>query len=178
MGGAVISYPWATALVYRAYGEVPPAPAAAAAARGESRSGGAPITGGPIEPMIAAAAAQMPGWNTISVALPAPDAPRIVLTVDAGDGGQPHKRATLTVDRRTGEAARWEPFSSQSSGRRARMWLRFAHTGEVYGIVGQTIAGLASAGGAVLVWTGLALAWRRFGRWRQRRNPEALPNAA
>ena len=28
-GGVVISYPWATALVYRAYGEAPPAPAGA-----------------------------------------------------------------------------------------------------------------------------------------------------
>ena len=33
-GGVVISYPWATALVYRAYGEQPPAPAGALAARG------------------------------------------------------------------------------------------------------------------------------------------------
>jgi uncharacterized iron-regulated membrane protein len=177
MGAAVISYPWATALVYRAYGEAPPAPAAAAA-RGEARSGGAPINGAPLETMIVTAAGQMPGWKTISVALPTPDAPRVVLTVDAGDGGQPHKRATLTLDRRTGDVVRWEPFSSQSPGRRARTWLRFAHTGEVYGLVGQTIAGLLSAGGAVLVWTGLALAWRRFGRWRQRRSAEALPKAA
>ena len=57
---------------------------------------------------------------------------------------------------------RWEPFSSLTAGRRARSWLRFAHTGEVAGVVGQTVAGLVTAGGAVLVWTGLALAWRRF----------------
>jgi hypothetical protein len=60
---------------------------------------------------------------------------------------------------------RWEPFSSQSPGRRARSWLRFAHTGEVYGLFGQTVAGLVSAGGALLVWTGLSLALRRFLRW-------------
>jgi hypothetical protein len=29
-------------------------------------------------------------------------------------------------------------------------------------VVGQIAAALASAGGVVLVWTGLALAWRRF----------------
>jgi uncharacterized iron-regulated membrane protein len=180
LGATVISYPWATALVYRAYGETPPAPAAAAGAAargGDARSARAPISGPALETMVAAAAAQMPGWKTISVALPAPDAPRVVLTVDAGDGGQPHKRATLTIDRTTGAPVRWEPFSSQSSGRRARTWLRFAHTGEVYGLVGQTVAGLVSAGGAVLVWTGLALAWRRFRRWRQR-STEALPKAA
>ena len=47
--------------------------------------------------------------------------------------------------------------------------MRFAHTGEVLGIPGQTIAGLVSAGGAVLVWTGMALAWRRLRSWRKRR---------
>ena len=118
--------------------------------------------------MIERAATQMPGWKTISVALPAGDAPRVVLTLDSGDGGQPQRRATLTVDRRTGEIVRWEPFSAQSPGRRARTWLRFAHTGEVYGIPGQTIAGLVTAGGAVLVWTGIALALRRFLSWRKR----------
>ena len=35
-------------------------------------------------------------------------------------------------------------------------------TGEIYGLTGQTIAGLASAGGAVLVYTGLWLALRRL----------------
>jgi uncharacterized iron-regulated membrane protein len=169
VGGAVISYPWATALVYRAYGEVPPAPAASAAARaGGSRSAGARVVGPGFETMVAAAAAQMPDWKTISLALPAPDAPRVMLTVDSGDGGQPHKRATLTVDHRTGALVRWEPFSSQSPGRRARTWLRFAHTGEVYGLAGQTLAGLVTAGAVFLVWTGLALALRRFSRWRKR----------
>ena len=47
-GGVVISYPWATALVYRAYGEAPPAPAGAAA-RGSGpggRGAGAGARGG------------------------------------------------------------------------------------------------------------------------------------
>ena len=101
-----------------------------------------------------------------------------MLTLDSGDGGQPQKRATLTLDRRTGETVRWEPFSSQSSGRKARTWLRFAHTGEVYGLAGQTLAGLVTAGGAVLVWTGLALALRRFASWRKRSSRGAMSKAA
>ena len=52
--------------------------------------------------------------------------------------------------------------------------LRFAHTGEVAGIPGQTIAGLASTGGAVLVITGLALAIRRFLAWVVRRSKSSL----
>jgi uncharacterized iron-regulated membrane protein len=51
--------------------------------------------------------------------------------------------------------------------------LRFAHTGEYWGLPGQTIAGLASAVACVLVWTGLALAWRRFVAWRARPRTQA-----
>ncbi len=178
-GGVVISYPWATGLVYRAYGEAPPAPAGGAAARVGGPGGGARAgarstgpesreVGVQLDTMIATASTHMPAWKTISVALPAANAPRVVLTLDSGDGGQPQKRATLTLDRRNGEVVRWEPFSSQSPGRKARTWLRFAHTGEVYGLTGQTLAGLVTAGGAVLVWTGLALALRRFAAWRKR----------
>jgi uncharacterized iron-regulated membrane protein len=211
-GGVVISYPWATGLVYRAYGEQPPAPAGAAAGGGPgaARAGGPGARAGgpgrgaeaprteerranrteresdqpsgakpvaPLESLVAKAQAHMPEWKTISLALPQGNAPRVVLTLDAGDGGQPHKRATLTLNRQTGEVERWEPYSSQSAGRRARTWLRFAHTGEVYGLTGQTIAGIVTAGGAVLVWTGVALALRRFLGWRKR-GRAALAKAA
>jgi uncharacterized iron-regulated membrane protein len=57
---------------------------------------------------------------------------------------------------------------AERPGRRARSISRFLHTGEVLGLLGQTIAGLASLGGVVLVWTGLALTWRRFRAWRAR----------
>jgi uncharacterized iron-regulated membrane protein len=58
--------------------------------------------------------------------------------------------------------------------------MRFAHTGEVLGIPGQTIAGLVSAGGVVLVWTGIALTLRRFNAWRarQRERPDAAATRA
>ena len=68
---------------------------------------------------------------------------------------------------------RKETFADNSPGRRARSILRFAHTGEVAGIVGQTVAGLVSAGAVVLVWTGFALAWRRFRAWWRRTQPDA-----
>jgi len=40
--------------------------------------------------------------------------------------------------------------------------LRFGHTGEVFGLAGQTVAGLASLGALVLGYTGLSLAIRRL----------------
>jgi uncharacterized iron-regulated membrane protein len=177
-GGVVISYPWAGALVYRAYGEEPPPsnrPSGGTQPHGSEAL--RPAEGLPLEAAIDAAVTRMPEWKTISVSVPPLNAPRVVVTLDAGNGGQPHKRATLAIDRRTGVIAVWEPFSHQSSGRKARMWLRFAHTGEVYGLAGQTVAGVATAAAAVLVWTGLALALRRLLAWRKR-SRVALPRAA
>ena len=62
----------------------------------------------------------------------------------------------------------WDPFSSQSPGRRWRAILRYAHTGEVAGFPGQTLAGLAALAAGWLAWTGLALTWRRYRCWRHR----------
>jgi uncharacterized iron-regulated membrane protein len=96
------------------------------------------------------------------------DAP-VVFNIDRGTGGQPQKRASLTLDRATGAEVKWEPFAAGTLGRRMRSVLRFAHTGEVLGILGQTIAGLVSLGAAVLVYTGLSLSLRRLRAWRGRR---------
>ena len=66
-------------------------------------------------------------------------------------------------------------YSSYTRGRQLRSMLRFAHTGEVGGIIGQTIAGLVSTGGAMLVFTGLLLALRRFGTWVANRSRSLKP---
>jgi uncharacterized iron-regulated membrane protein len=112
---------------------------------------------------------QVEGWRTINVRVPESDRAPVVFAIDKGDGGQPQHRSTLTLDRATGNVVTYESFESQSLGRRLRSISRFAHTGEVLGIPGQTIAGLATAGSVVLVWTGLALAWRRWRAWLKRR---------
>jgi uncharacterized iron-regulated membrane protein len=128
------------------------------------------------------AESEVPGWRTVSLRVPTASGAPAVFTIDKGDGGQPHLRSTLTLDSRTGEIARHETFSDLTLGRRIRNTMRFAHTGEVLGIPGQTIAGIVSAGGAVLVWTGLALAWRRFRTWVGRRirrsDSSRVPSAA
>jgi uncharacterized iron-regulated membrane protein len=67
-----------------------------------------------------------------------------------------------------GMVVNWETFADQSAGRRLRSMLRFAHTGEFWGLPGQTLAGLVSAAACVLVWTGFALASRRFRAWQSR----------
>lgn len=164
-GAVPISFPWASTLVYRLAGDTPPAPAPPAARRADVPA--APVSFAGLDAAWAAAEAQVPEWRAISTRLGGSDAP-FTLTVDAGYGGQPQKRGTLTVDRASGAVRSWETFEALSPGRRARSWLRFAHTGEYYGLTGQTVAGLVSAGGAMLVYTGLALAWRRFVAWLRR----------
>ena len=93
----------------------------------------------------------------------------VVISLDAGYGGQPQLRSTITIDRATSAVAKAETFDDLGPGRRARSWLRFVHTGEYYGLAGQTIAGIVSAGSAVLVYTGIALALRRLWARRRRR---------
>ena len=169
LSATVISYPWASNLVYRVVGEQPPTPQRPAGPQGEggARAPEPPALAG-LDLHLARAEQHAPGWRTISLRVPTNETAPLAFTIDHGSGGQPQKRGTLTLDRTTGAVVKWETFSSNSLGRRVRTVLRFAHTGEVLGLPGQTIAGIASAGGAVLVYTGLALSLRRFVAWRRR----------
>lgn len=118
---------------------------------------------------------QVPGWKTVSLRIPGSGDAPLTFSIDRGNGARPDLRSQLTLDRKTGAVVRYEPYASQNLGRRLRAWSRWVHTGEAGGLVGQAVAGVASAGGAVLVWTGLALAWRRFRAWRARRAQAPAP---
>ncbi|MGB0899981.1 MAG: PepSY domain-containing protein [Psychrobium sp.] len=89
-----------------------------------------------------------------------------IYTVDNGNGGEPTKRLSVAVDNLTGEIADTSGFDDYSTYRKIRNWVRFAHTGEYYGVVGQTIAGIASFLACLLVYTGIMLSWRR---WKNRK---------
>jgi uncharacterized iron-regulated membrane protein len=170
---APISFPWANALVYRIAGEAPPAPAAPAGRTNTSpRAENAPraVSTDGLDGLWARAEQQIPGWRSINLRLAGAGEGPAVFTIDEGNGGQPQLRSTLSLNRKTGEVVRWEPFAAQTAGRRLRSWTRFTHTGEYYGLVGQTVAGIASAGAVVLVVTGLSLALRRAAGWRARRS--------
>jgi uncharacterized iron-regulated membrane protein len=160
-----ISYSWAGNLVYRVTGETPPAPRGQATSGRTRESRESTVSFAGLDHLLVRAESHTIGWQSITVQIPSAfDAP-VIFNIDQGNGGQPQKRAQLTLSRTDGEVVRWEPFSSYSKGRQLRSILRFAHTGEVGGFPGQTIAGIASAGAVVLVWTGLALALRRFRSW-------------
>lgn len=171
LSGVVISYSWAGNLVYRAAGEEPPPPRTAPPAGARPEAPAEVSTEG-LDPLVRRAERQVAGWRTISFQLPAEAAAPVTFSIDGGTGGQPQYRSQLTLDRATAGVVKWEPFASYTPGRQARSVLRFAHTGEVLGVPGQTVAGIASLGAAVLAWTGLALTWRRFRAWLARRRQQ------
>jgi uncharacterized iron-regulated membrane protein len=90
----------------------------------------------------------------------------VSFTISDGGSWNAFARSTLTLDAATSEVRQWQPYTNSSLGQKARGWFRFAHTGELFGIVGQIVAGLGCAGGVALVWTGLSLALRRLFNWK------------
>jgi uncharacterized iron-regulated membrane protein len=90
----------------------------------------------------------------------------------------PFARSQLTVDPATASTIRWEPYEETSLGQKARGWVRYAHTGELFGLTGQILAGIACVGGVVLVWTGLMLSARRLVRSLRKGPTEDLSRAA
>jgi uncharacterized iron-regulated membrane protein len=171
----VISYPWASNLVFQLAGSDPPAQSGPPGPK--SKPGPPPAApSAPPAPLdlsgIDRAAEHIRNrteeWKTIIIQLPAPADEIVAFTVESGLGGQPQLRSTVIVDRNSGEIVRETGFGDMDPGLRARIWLRFVHTGEYYGFWGQTIAGIASVAGVILVWTGVALAYRRYRTWRNR----------
>lgn len=173
----VFNYSWANNLVYQLAGEQPPqsGPSRAAAERfGDTVDPTALLS---FEELfeITANSTEAGNWRTITINLPDAGARTVSFAIDQGNGGQPQKRHSLTLDAQTGAIAAWAPFDSQTRGQQARRWVRFLHTGEALGIAGQTLAGLVSLFAIFMVWTGLALSSRRLLRAVRRRQQEHTP---
>jgi uncharacterized iron-regulated membrane protein len=185
VSAVVISYPWASRLVFRLAGsQMSPPPGPPGSQRSMPLSGSAaraafpgpahqqqqtPLRLDGLDEILSNVKKNYPGWKTISFQLPTVANKTVTVSVDAGMGGQPQLRSTVIVDKSSGTIIRSEQFKDMDPGLRARLWMRFVHTGEYYGFAGQTIAGIASAAGAILVWTGLALSFRRYFSWMKRR---------
>lgn len=153
--GVTLSYSWARDAVYVAAGV-------------EGATGRAAPATGPFEAPAAlnaafdAAQAVDPAWHRITLSLPAPHATAIMATVDAGSGRQATQETAVTFDIASGEINKTMTWADQPASRQLGAFLRFGHTGEFFGIIGQTVAGLASLATLISIFTGLALAWRRL----------------
>ena len=173
--GAIMSYQWANNFLYTRTGNEPPPPAPAPGAAAPPREGQRRPRAAEtrrvavgLDALWARAERQVQGWVAINARLSQrPDGP-VTFLIQEPVGWHPSPRSQLVLDPVTADVVKWEPFAGQNMGRRLRAWVRPLHTGEAAGLVGQAIAFLASAGGTMLVWTGLALAWRRFRGWCRR----------
>lgn len=165
--GMVISYQWASNLVYTLTGsEVPQQQQQAQNQQNRETN---PVIPGNLDELWTRAAQQTEDWEFITLRVPTSAEAPVVFTIREGKELNPFASSTATFSAQTGELSKWEPYAGGSTGRRLRSWMRFAHTGEAFGIVGQIIAGLATLGGAFLVWTGFSLALRRFRNWRAKK---------
>ena len=120
-----------------------------------------------LDAIWARAAEQVPTWRSITARLPTRSGAPVTFTIVDARSWNAFARSQLTVDAATAKVSKWEPYDATSRGQKWRGWVRFGHTGELAGLPGQIVAGLACAGGAMLVWTGLSLAIRRFLNWRR-----------
>ena len=146
----VISYPWATQLVYQVFGSTPPE-------RQQSRGEREAVATDPaaLDRLWSVAAAETnrvaPSWQSIGVRLPLPQDGEISVAVDEGTGARPDKRSQLMLDAASLRVIEHKTYVQQSAGQQARSWLRWIHTGEAGGLFGQLVAMLASAAAVMLV---------------------------
>jgi uncharacterized iron-regulated membrane protein len=159
----VFYFPWANAMVYGVFGESPPA---RVNSNNRPASPGARAEAGRVQGFLdqglALAEARGLNWRTLTVRASLEENAPVELAFDTSLGGQPQSVTTLTLN--SDQDAGWSTLENRTPGARARAIVRFLHTGEVLGPAGQTIAGMASLAACLLVWTGLALAWRRLVR--------------
>lgn len=130
----------------------------------------------PLGAMVEAATAARPNWAQLSVTMPDAQATNVRVAVAEGNTYRPDLRWTLDLDRASAAVRASTGYADLSSARKIRAWVRFGHTGEVFGIVGQLLATITSAVAVLLVWTGFALAWRRLRQFLRR--PTSVPTVA
>ncbi|WP_299083718.1 PepSY domain-containing protein [uncultured Paraglaciecola sp.] len=115
-----------------------------------------------IDKQLAIIQQHFPDWQNIRFSLSDHPSNVQIFKIDSGNGGEPQKRVSVAQHTITGELIQQQSFSQLSDYRQARSYIRFLHTGEVFGLVGQTIAGIASLFACLLVYTGVMLSWRRW----------------
>ncbi|MDB6093039.1 MAG: PepSY-associated helix domain protein [Verrucomicrobia bacterium] len=169
-----ISFRWGTNLIYRLTGETPPAlPAPTAAGPGLSMTMPKP----PVSParldydaLLETVKKAAPDWelltirlgNTADAGASRPATPPVTITLKQPGQWPRTAVTTFSLDPSTGDVLKREGYADQSAARRIRSWTRYLHTGQALGLVGQLVAFFACVGALVLVYTGFALAIRRF----------------
>jgi len=161
--GAMIYYPWAREAVHFVAGVEPQqgdeqSPQGASAVLQPSGVTRFPLS---LDEIRDVAAGLETGWKRLQIDLPG-DSPSVSVTVDTGNGAQLYKQTQFELDVLSGDVVSISTYEDLPTERKIFGWQRFGHTGEAFGVLGQLVAGLVSLASAFMVWTGLALAWRRL----------------
>ena len=148
-----ISFPKTYEVIYSVTGiERPPTPqnAPAPGARANTSAGPRelappppPATG--LDRVWMLAETQMPSWRSINMRLPQLAGQPVVFTMNDRDRLNPMARSTLTASAETVQVLRWEPYEKLTTGQRLRTWMRFGHTGELWGLPAGWGGGLGLA---------------------------------
>ena len=169
--GVVMSYPWANTLLFTMAGSASPAgreggrPGGPGGAANPRRDGGAATTAAApehVDLLVASAMTVAPRWTAVSLRWPVKPGAPASLSVSGVSPWNAMARSQFSLDAATGDVVDAQPYGSTALAPWLRGLFRFGHTGEVGGWFGQFVAGVASLGGVVLVWTGLSLAFRRL----------------
>jgi uncharacterized iron-regulated membrane protein len=109
---------------------------------------------------------QSADWKAITIFLPHQGSGPVHFVIDMSGYNGVGKASGLALAR-TGAVVYFTPAGRGVMS--SSTFIRYGHTGEAWGVAGQTVAGLSSLGGAMLVWTGVALSLRRWRSWKARR---------
>lgn len=151
----------------------PPAPAEARPRPATPTAAPAPSVASDIDAdaRLARVQATRPDWQTITLRFSPPiGAPKSNQPAPKNFSANVKERdvwpvfglTNVTLDVAGVDNPRIETFENLSSGTRARRWVRLLHSGEALGRVVQVLSALACLAACLLVYTGFALAWRRF----------------
>ena len=105
-----------------------------------------------------------PGWSSLVVhgENAIAKAPLLTVQVLRGTIRQSRQTMELRLDLAQGQILEERDWSTSDGKQRARNVVRTGHTGELFGNWGQLFACLACIGGLVIIYTGMALSWRRL----------------
>lgn len=162
LSATIFYFPWANAMLYGAFGEDAPPPQ-------EEHELEHLIDGDMSYAYLLERAKNhahehgASDWHSIWIELGEAEG-QASFYIDRSIGRRPAFAYDLTLDTDDGSVIEVKRHDDWSPGDQAWDVARFLHTGEHFGFVGQTIAGLASLAACFMVYTGLALAWRRLVR--------------
>ena len=160
--GTVMSWKWAEAALYAVAGSESPKRPPVPSFGGPAKEVGKSARDRNWQAWMDTAMARAPsGWTAVS--LSAPQKPGFGASALFRASKDPVPSGGSVVLRADGGFASWKPARADL-GTRLRSMVKPLHTGELFGWPGQLAMALGSLGALVLVWTGVALGWRRLAR--------------